>query len=68
MAKESLPSCRGFVMEIARQVEAFAARIEEQGYVRITGEVVEVTADFDTPTVYIVQVFKLNATRPPVSR
>ena len=49
------------IKEMEKQVEAFAVRFEAQGYERVKGQVVEVTKDIERPTVYTVQVFKLEA-------
>lgn len=49
------------IAEMEKQVEAFAAPFEAQGFERVTGQVVEVTSDIQKPTVYTVQVFKLEA-------
>ena len=47
--------------EMQKQVESFAAPFEAQGFQRVTGQVMEITSDIQKPTVYTVQVFKLEA-------
>lgn len=47
--------------KLALQSEAFAERFEDEGYVRVTGQVLDVTQDIEKPTVYTVLVFQLNA-------
>jgi len=47
--------------EMQKQVDSFAAPFEAQGFERVTGQVVEITSDIQKPTVYTVQVFKLEA-------
>lgn len=49
------------VKEMEKKVEAFAVAFEAQGYERVSGQVVDITSDIEQPTVYTVQVFKLNA-------
>jgi hypothetical protein len=49
------------IAEVEKQVDSFATRFEAQGYERVSGQQVTVTTDVERPTVYTVQVFRLDA-------
>lgn len=52
---------REVVGEFMEQVDEFAGRFEDQGYHRVRGQVLEVTTEVRSPTVYTVQAFTLKA-------
>ena len=49
------------VSGVLEKVNAFVAEFEEQGYKRVTGQVIDVTTPVDEPTVYKAQVVELKA-------